>query len=328
MGLFNFLGKQFIDVIAWTENSEGVLSYRYPMQDREIQNGAVLTVDQSQQALFVNEGRIADRFGPGRYKLSTNTLPLLTNLNNWDKAFASPFKSDVYFFSTREQIDQKWGTPHPITFKDPAMGAIRLRANGNYSYVIKEPEIFYKKISGSREIYTREELSGQLLGVINTNLANFLASSGKEFIQMAANQLEFSKKLLEAMSEPLANYGLEIKSFFVQSLALPEEVEKMIDQMGKINLVGDLKRYAQFQAAESISTAAGNPGMAGSILGVGVGAELGKNIMGAISGGGGAFSNETDPMQTIEKLHALFTKGVISKEEFETKKADILKKIQ
>lgn len=326
MGIFNFLGKQFIDVIHWTEDEEGVLSYRYPMQDREIQNGAVLTVSETQQAVFVNEGKVADHFGPGKYTLSTNTLPLLTNLKNWDKAFASPFKSDVYFFSTREQIDQRWGTPHPITFRDPQIGAIRLRANGNYSYVMKDPVAFHRKISGTREKYTREELSGQLMALISTHLTHFLANSGTEFLKMAANQLEFSQKLTEAMKAPFSEYGLEAKKFYVQTLALPQEVEEMIDRMGKMNLVGDLKKYAQFQAAESISTAAGNPGMAGAILGMGVGSELGKGIVGAVGGSAFADGGE-DPLKTIEKLHELQTKGVISKEEFEAKKAELLKKI-
>lgn len=327
MGIFDFIGKQFIDVIAWTEDEEGILSYRYPMQDREIQNGAVLTVSESQQAVFVNEGRVADHFGPGKYTLSTKTLPVLTNLMNWDKAFASPFKSDIYFFSTREQTDQRWGTPHPVTFKDPQLGAIRLRANGNYTYAIKDPVIFHRKISGTRDLYRREELAGQLLGVINSHLASFLASSGKEFLQMAASQVDFSQKLGEAMKAPFAEYGLESRNFNVQSLALPEEVEQMIDRMGKMNMIGDLKRYAQFQAAESISTAAANPGMAGAFMGVGVGAELGKNITGAISGS--AFGgDEEDPLATLEKLHQLQLKGVVSKEEFEAKKAELLKKIK
>jgi membrane protease subunit (stomatin/prohibitin family) len=328
MGIFNFIGKQFIDVIAWTENEEGILSYRYPMQDREIQNGAILTVSDSQQAVFVNEGRVADQFGPGKYTLSTKTLPLITNLLNWDKAFASPFKSDVYFFSTREQTDQRWGTPHPITFKDAELGIIRLRANGNYTYAIKDPAVFHRKISGTREKYTREELSGQLLAMVNTHLANFLATSGKNFLQMAASQLEFSTKLSEAMKAPFMEYGLEARNFTVQSLALPEEVEQMIDRMGKMNLVGDLKRYAQFQSAEAIPAAAANPGMAGAIVGMGVGGEIGRNIMGAVSGASFSGSEDGDPMKTLEKLGELYSKGIVSKEEFEAKKSELLKKIK
>ena len=150
MALKDFLKKQFIDVIQWTESTEGLLAYRYPMQDFEIQYGASLTVRESQMSVFVNEGRIADVFSPGRYTLTTQTLPLLTNLMNWDKLFESPFKSDVYFFSTRLQLNQKWGTANPITIRDKEFGAVRLRAFGIYSYKIFDPKPFHIHVSGTR----------------------------------------------------------------------------------------------------------------------------------------------------------------------------------
>jgi membrane protease subunit (stomatin/prohibitin family) len=158
----SFFSKQFIDVIHWTEPGDGILAYRYPMEDMEIQNGGQLTVRDSQAAVFVNQGRIADVFGPGLYTLSTNTLPILTYLMNWDKAFQSPFKSDVYFFSTRLQINQKWGTAQPITIRDKEFGAVRVRAFGIYSYRISDPRVFYEKVSGTRASYTVPELEGQL----------------------------------------------------------------------------------------------------------------------------------------------------------------------
>ena len=162
MSLRDFLSKQFIDVIEWVEPEDGILAYRYPMQDREIQNGGKLTVRDSQMALFVNEGRVADVFGPGLYTLNTNTLPILTYLMNWDKAFKSPFKSDVYFFSTRLQTNQHWGTPNPITIRDKEFGAVRLRAFGIYTYHVADPKVFYTKVSGTRDIYRVGDLEGQL----------------------------------------------------------------------------------------------------------------------------------------------------------------------
>src|ERR1700728_2755281 len=146
MSLRDFIAKQWIDVIQWTEPEDGVLAYRYPMQDMEIQNGGSLTVRESQMALFVNEGKVADVFGPGLYKLTTQTLPVLTYLRNWDKLFQSPFKSDVYFFSLRDQIDQRWGTPQPITIRDKEFGALRIRANGVYSYRIANPGMFWTRL--------------------------------------------------------------------------------------------------------------------------------------------------------------------------------------
>ena len=158
MGLMDFIKKQFIDVIEWTESGEGLLAYRFPMADNEIQYGASLTVRESQIAVFVNEGKVADVFGPGRYKLETNTLPVLTYLKNWDKLFQSPFKSDVYFFSTRQQLDRRWGTTQPVTIRDKDFGAVRLRAFGNYAYRIKDAKVFHSQISGTRERYTAAEL--------------------------------------------------------------------------------------------------------------------------------------------------------------------------
>ena len=177
MSLRDFLSKQFIDVIEWVEPDEGILAYRYPMQDREIQNGGKLTVRDSQMAVFVNEGRVADVFAPGMYTLNTQTLPILTYLMNWDKAFKSPFKSDVYFFSTRLQTNQRWGTPNPITIRDKEFGAVRIRAFGIYAYHIVDPKTFYSKISGTRDLYTVPELEGQLRNTIVGRMTDTFANS-------------------------------------------------------------------------------------------------------------------------------------------------------
>src|SRR5580765_2846501 len=175
MSLRDFLKKQFIDVIHWTEPADGILAIRYPMQDMEIQNGGQLTVRESEMAAFVNEGRIADVFGPGLYTLNTNTLPLLTNLMNWDKMFQSPFKSDVYFFSTRIQTNQKWGTATPVTVRDKDFGAVRLRAYGIYSWRLADPGSFHRNISGTRETYTVAEIEGQLRNSIIGRMADTFA---------------------------------------------------------------------------------------------------------------------------------------------------------
>ena len=160
MGLMDFIKKQFIDIIQWTEEGDGTLAWRLPMADMEIQYGASLTVRGAQRAVFVNEGKVADVFGPGMHKLTTQTIPVLTYLKNWDKLFESPFKSDVYFFSTRQQTDQKWGTSQPVTIRDKDFGAIRLRAFGNYSYRIADPKLFHAEISGTRESYGAADLDG------------------------------------------------------------------------------------------------------------------------------------------------------------------------
>ena len=328
MGLFDLFKKQFIDVIEWTEDQDGVLTYRYPMIDKEIQNGAQLTVRESQLALFVNEGELADLFEPGGYTLTTQTLPILTSLNNWDKLFQSPFKSDVYFFSTREQIDQRWGTPNAIVVRDKELGPIRLRAHGVYSYRIKNPRVFHKKIAGTRELYTTAQIEGQLRSLILTSLATFFGSAQVGFLDMAANQQKFSATLKDVLTIPFTEYGLELQSFFVQSVSLPEELQSQLDKVASMTIVGDLKKYAQFQAADSISAAARNEGgAAGAGVGLGAGMAMGQTMAAALGTGTGASNVADDPIAVLGKLHELLGKGVITQAEFDAKKADLLKKI-
>lgn len=326
MGLFDFIKKQFIDVIQWTEDENGVLAYRFPTADMEIQNGAQLTVRESQVALFVNEGELADVFEPGLHTLTTQTMPVMTSLNHWDKMFKSPFKSDVYFFSTRDQLDQRWGTPTPITIRDREFGIIRLRAHGTYSYKIKNPKVFYKRVSGSRERYTAQELDAQLRATILTSIASFFGTSEVAFIDMAANQTAFSETLKEALAPAFAEYGLQLQSFFVQSLSLPEELQSHLDKVSSMGMVGDLQKYTQFQAADSISAAASNPGgVAGAGAGMAAGMAMGQAMTSAFTGGGEPPAE--DPLTTISKLHDLMTKGVLTQAEFDAKKAELLKKI-
>jgi membrane protease subunit (stomatin/prohibitin family) len=278
--LKQFLGKQFIDVIQWSEPEDGMLAYRYPMQDMEIQNGGQLTVRESQLAAFVNEGKIADVFGPGLHTLNTRNLPLLTDLKNWDKEFESPFKSDVYFFSTRLQIDQKWGTSTPITIRDKEFGAVRLRGYGIYTYKISDPRIFFTKVTGTRTRYYVTELEGQLRETIVARMTDILASSDVSFLDMAKNQAALGQKIAEQMKPAFAALGLELDQFIVESISLPEELTKVMDQRIGMSLAGDLGRFTQFEAAESLEEAATNTGgAAGMGVGLGAGAAMAQAVM-------------------------------------------------
>jgi membrane protease subunit (stomatin/prohibitin family) len=343
MALMDFIKKQFIDVIHWTEESDGVLAYRYPMQDFEIQNGAQLTVRDSQIAVFVNEGQVADVFGPGLYTLNTQTLPILTNLKNWDKLFDSPFKSDLYFFSTRLQLDRKWGTPNPITLRDKDFGLVRMRAFGIYSFKLADPTKFYKEISGTREVYGVEDLDGQLRNLVIAGMTDLFGESGVPFIDMAANQLEFASKLKTALEPVFERYGLALDAFAVQNVSLPEELQKVLDTRIGMNMLGDMGRYTQYQVANSIPLAAQNEGgMAGIGAGLGAGLSVGQSM-------GQAFAQAMQPaapanaaaqasvaapgvsadevVATLEKLHGLVAKGILTQAEFDSKKAELLSKL-
>ncbi len=211
MTLGRFLAKQFIDIIQWNEPGEGILAYRYPMQDMEIQTGGQLTVRESQLALFVDEGKIADVLLPGLHTLTTRNLPLLTDMKNWDKQFQSPFKSDVYFFSTRLQMDQKWGTSTPITIRDKEFGAVTLRAYGIYSYRIADPRAFFTQVSGTRDSYYAAELEGQLRNTIVARMTSSLANSDVSFLDMASTQTKMAQLISEELKPAFAALGTGVE---------------------------------------------------------------------------------------------------------------------
>lgn len=339
MGLMDFVRKQFIDIIEWTEPADGILAWRFPMADNEIQYGAMLTVRESQMAVFVNEGQVADVFGPGLHKLTTQTLPVLTYLKNWDKLFESPFKSDVYFFSTRQQVDRRWGTTQPVTIREKDFGAVRLRAFGNYSYRIADPKAFYSEISGTRGVYTVEELDGQLRALMLQHISDAVASSGVPFLDLAANQVEFAQQLREATAPAFAKLGLKLEIVTVQNISLPEELQKILDQKIGMGMVGgDMGKFMQYQTAQSIpemAKGAGSGSVAGDAMGLGAGVALGQVMAQQLGQGlqGGAPQaaaqgvKPDEVMATIEKLGELKAKGLLTEDEFAAKKAELLKKL-
>lgn len=332
MALMDFIKKQFIDILQWTEDSDGTLAWRFPMQEMEIQNGASLTVRDSQLALFVNEGTVADVFTPGMYKLTTQTLPVLTYLKNWDKLFESPFKSDVYFFSTRTQLDQKWGTPNPITIRDKDFGVVRLRAFGIYSYHLSDAKTFYQKISGTRASYSRDELEGQLRNSMVAGMTDLFGESGVAFIDMAGNQDEFGKAMHFKMAPVFAEYGLTLDTLVVQNVSLPEELQKILDQKIGMNMIGDMQRFTQYQVANSLPDAAKNEGGIAAMgvglgAGVGFGQVMGQAMAQAAQPAVAAVVSADEIVATLEKLHALVEKGILSQAEFDAKKAELLKKL-
>ncbi len=338
--VFNFIRKQFIDVIQWESPDEETLVWRFPVADQEIQNGASLTVRESQAALFVDEGITADVFRAGRYTLTTQTLPVLTNLKNWDKFFQSPFKSDVYFFNTRQQIGKRWGTAQPVTVRDSEFGIVQLRSFGMYAYRIADPAVFFKEVSGVVESYSGEQLESQLKNIAMTQLAAAFGTSGIPFLDMAANQVLLSQKMTELLKPEFAKLGLSLENFTVESITLPENVQKALDSRMSMGIVGDLTKYTQFQTAQAIPMAAQNErGIAGIGAGLGVGAGIGQAMAGAMAGmmqpqaapqttaQPAATPVAEDPQAKLLKLKTLLDNGLISQEDFENAKAEVLKQL-
>ena len=286
MGIFSKIAGQFIDVIEWKDQSNDTMVYRYDRNGKEIMMGAQLTVRESQVAIMVNEGRIADVFQPGRYQLSTQNMPIMTALQSWKYGFNSPFKAEVYFINTHQFLDQKWGTSNPVMMRDAEFGMIRLRAFGIYSFRVADPVAFLKEVFGTNAYMTVEGVSGQIKRTLVSGLSDAIAQSKIPALDLAANYDELSQYALQSLAPRISNLGLKLESFVIENISLPDEVEKAMDRRTSMGVVGDLNQYTQFQAAEAMREAANNPGgMAGLGATMGVGAMMAQTMQGAFNAG-------------------------------------------
>ena len=279
----NQLGSQFIEIIQWLDDTNDSLVYRFPVYNQEIKMNAQLTVRENQAALFINEGKAADLFTPGRYELTTQNMPILTTLRGWKYGFQSPFKAEVYFFSTRVFTDLKWGTTNPVMMRDAEFGMIRLRAFGTYAMKITDPRTFFATIVGTQGLTTTDEITGQLRSTILSRLSDAIAESKIAALDIASKYDELSGHGKQILAPEFSSFGLELSRFFIENVSLPEEVEAAIDQRTKLGVLGDkMGQYTQLQAADAMKVAAANPGgAAGAGVGIGAGIAMGGMMGGA-----------------------------------------------
>ncbi len=261
MGLWDKIMGEFIDVIDWTDDSNDTMVYRFERHGNEIKYGAKLTVRESQVAVFVNEGQIADVLGPGLYVLETKNLPVLSTLQHWDHGFSSPFKAEVYFFNTRQFTDLKWGTRNPIMLRDQEFGAVRLRAFGTYAVRINDATTFMKEIMGTDGHFTVDEISNQLRNLIVSRFSTVVAQSDIPVLDMAGNYDQLGEYVTQKIAPEFDAYGVELTKILVENISLPNEVEEALDKRTSMGMVGSLDKYLQFQAAESLGKGEGNSGM-------------------------------------------------------------------
>ena len=284
MGIFSFIKGQFIEVIEWVDDT-GVIVHKFPAYDNAIKMGAQLTVRESQAAIFLNEGQIADVFGPGRYELSTQNLPVLTALRSWKHMFNSPFKADVYFVNMANFTDLRWGTTNPVIMRDPEFGMIRLRGFGVYAIKVKDPALFLKEIFGTRQDFSTESITGYLKSFIVSGLSDLLGETKIPVADLSSSYDELGAQAIERLQPRFEALGLTLTGMTIENLSLPEEVERMIDRKSSMNIAGNLDNYMKFQAAESMREAANNPdgGAAGTGVGLGAGLAMGQMFTQAMS---------------------------------------------
>lgn len=258
MGLWDKLMGEFVDVIEWTDGSSDTMVYRFERYGNEIKFGAKLTVRESQIAIFVNEGEVADVLTPGMYVLETKNLPILSTLQHWDHGFSSPFKAEVYFFNTRQFTNLKWGTRNPIMVRDPEFGGVRLRAFGTYGIRIDDARKFMQEIMGTDGLFTVDEISDQLRNMIVTRFSTVVANSNLPVLDMAANYDQLSEFVTQKIAPEFQGYGLRLTNILVENISLPPEVETALDKRTSMGVIGNLDRYLQFQTAEGIGKGGSN----------------------------------------------------------------------
>jgi membrane protease subunit (stomatin/prohibitin family) len=295
MGLLNKLKAEFIDIIEWLDPTNDTIVHRFERYQNEIKMGAKLTVRESQVAVFINEGQIADVFQPGMYTLQTQNMPILSTLKGWVHGFNSPFKAEVYFVNTKKFLDNKWGTPNPVMLRDPEFGPIRIRAFGVYEFRVSDASTFIRDIVGTDGSFTTEQVTNQLRNIIVTRFTDAVGEAKIPVLDMASNYNEFSEKVSGVIVEEYREYGLEMTKFLVSNISLPPNVEEALDKRSSMGIIGNMNQYTQFQAANAMEAAATNPGGGGASegMGMGMGFAMAGSMMNAMNQG----MNPNQPQQ-------------------------------
>ncbi|GAB3993836.1 SPFH domain-containing protein [Glycomyces albus] len=284
MGLFDGLRGEFVDIIEWLDDSRDTIVWRFPRHDNEIKMGARLVVRESQSAVFVNEGQLADVFGPGTYTLETQNMPILSTLKGWKYGFDSPFKAEVYFVNTRQFTDFKWGTKNPVMVRDPEFGPVRIRAFGMFSVRVIDPAKLLRESAGTDQRFRTEEIGTWLREKVVAAFAPAIASAGIPVLDMAVHQEQIGERLRGAVAGQLAELGLDVPSFTLTNISMPKEVEEALDKRTSIGVVGDLGAYTQYQAANALEESAKSGGGASDGLGLGAGLAMGNQMAQNLSG--------------------------------------------
>jgi membrane protease subunit (stomatin/prohibitin family) len=285
MGLWDKLTAELIDIVQWLDDTNDTLVYRFERYGNEIKYSAKLVVREGQVAAFINEGQLADVFKPGTYTLTTRNLPILATLKGWKYGFESPFKAEVYFCSTRQFTNLKWGTPGPVTMRDPEFGPVRVTAYGLYSFRLKDPAVFIREIVGTDGAFTTESIEDNLRGKIGTRIKEVLPDAGIPIIDLESKVVQLGETMKTRIAPSIAALGLELTEVQVQDIGLPEEVEQAIDKAGAMRVIGNMQMFTQYETANSIKDAANNPG---GLAAAGAGAGLGLGIGGQMAGAMGS----------------------------------------
>ena len=287
MGLIDYLKTQFLEIIQWQDDSRDTLSFRYPDNDKEIKRGAQLIVRESQVAQFIYLGQFGDTFGPGKWTLTTDNIPILSTLKGWKYGLESPFKADIYFVNTRLFTGNKWGTANPIMMRDSDFGILRVRAYGTFDFHVVEPKLFLREVAGTDDHFRLDEFADTMRSRIVSVFSEALASAKVPVLDVAGRYRELGEALLPLINPAVVSkYGIEIPSFIVENVSVPAEVEQAMDKRAGMAAVGNLNDFVKFQIGQSMTSGQGG-GLASSAAQLGAGVAIGQQIVGALGAGQG-----------------------------------------
>lgn len=334
MGLFNFFSNELIEIITWEEREGGdLMLWKFPDKERDIKNGAQLTVTESQQAIFVNEGEIADIYGPGRHELRTENMPILTKLKGWVYGFNSPFKADVYFVSTRTFTDMKWGTQQPIMMRDPEFKMVRVQAFGVYFMKVSDPRKFFKEFAGTAPALTASVVEERMRSIVTSKFAEALAESQVSVMDMVANYTEIGDKILPSLQDDFAQFGITLTRFQIASTTLPPEVIAFYDKMTNMHMAGNnMQQYQQFTTINALEEAAKRGG-GGIGTDIASGLTFSNLMMNHLNNNNQPppvappVQSKEDIMNMLKQLGELKAAGILTEDEFNAKKTELLAKL-
>src|SRR5512133_3561153 len=278
MGLMDFIRGELLEIIEFNDDSRDTISWRFPDMDKEIKRGAQLIVRESQVAQFVYLGQFGDTFGPGKWTLTTDNIPILSTLRGWKYGLESPFKADVYFLNTRLFTGNKWGTANPVMMRDPDFGIVRVRAYGTYYFHVVDPKLFLQEVAGTDDHFRLDEFADTMRSRIVSVFSDALASAKVPVLDVASRYQELGEALLPLIHPVVTSkYGLEIPSFIVENVSVPAEVEQAIDKRSSMAAVGNLNDYVKFQMAEGMGRGEAG-GTASSAAQLGAGLAMGQQM--------------------------------------------------
>ena len=357
MGIFwDKITSQLIEIIEWLDDGHETLVWRFPVRAQEIKNGAKLIVREGQSAIFINEGKLADVFGPGTYTLTTQNLPILATLKGWKYGFNSPFKAEVYFVSTTTFTDLKWGTQNPIMLRDPEFGPLRLRAFGIFAIRVSDAAKFLRTVVGTDGNFEVDEIVGQLKRTLVSRFTTALGQARIPALDLAGNYDEIATKLMPTIQKDFEELGLTVTKFLIENISLPKNVEQVLDKRSEMGIIGNMQQYAAYQTANAIPDAAKAPNsMAGAGMGLAAGFSMGGQMANAMGGAmaPGGYAQPQAPQQApvaaapapvaapaapaqndtqsmvdrLKKLEGLKVAGVLSEAEYDKKRNEILAEI-